>query len=48
MQFSGKGFVSAFFSPLAQSQVDAFIKTALDGGITWFDTAEMYRTSSSG
>jgi aryl-alcohol dehydrogenase-like predicted oxidoreductase len=42
MQFSGKGIISAFFSPLAQTQIDTVIKAAVDGGITWFDTAEMY------
>jgi aryl-alcohol dehydrogenase-like predicted oxidoreductase len=39
MQFSGQGIISAFFPPLPQSQVDVIIKAALDGGITWFDTA---------
>src|SRR5215216_5331589 len=39
-QFSeGKG---TFFPALPQSQVDRIIKTALNGGITWFDTAEGY------
>jgi aryl-alcohol dehydrogenase-like predicted oxidoreductase len=42
MQFSGQGMVSAAFPPLPQTQIDPIIKTALDGGITWFDTAEMY------
>jgi aryl-alcohol dehydrogenase-like predicted oxidoreductase len=42
MQFSGQGMVSAAFPPLPQTQIDRIIKTALDGGITWFDTAEMY------
>jgi aryl-alcohol dehydrogenase-like predicted oxidoreductase len=42
MQFSGQGMVSAAFPPLRQPQVDAIVKAAVDGGITWFDTAEMY------
>ncbi|HZA10538.1 aldo/keto reductase [Mycobacterium sp.] len=43
MQFSGGGLVAAtFFPPIQQSQVDKIVKTALDGGISWFDTAEMY------
>lgn len=42
MQFSGTGMVSAFFPPLPQPQADEIVKTALEGGITWFDTAEMY------
>jgi aryl-alcohol dehydrogenase-like predicted oxidoreductase len=40
-QFSGGG-LGSFFPALPQSQVDAIVKTALDGGITWFDTAEGY------
>lgn len=42
MQFSGSGLISAFFRPLPQSDVDEIVQAALDGGITWFDTAEMY------
>ncbi len=47
VQFSGPGLVSAFFKPLPQPQVDVIVKTALDGGITWFDTAEMYGHGNS-
>ncbi|MGH3674503.1 MAG: aldo/keto reductase [Mycobacterium sp.] len=43
MQFAGPGM----FPPLPQSQVDQIIKAALDGGITWFDTAEMYGRGKS-
>ncbi len=39
-QFAGGGFGS--FWALPQPQVDAIIRAALDGGITWFDTAELY------
>jgi aryl-alcohol dehydrogenase-like predicted oxidoreductase len=39
-QFSGGG-MSTFWE-LPQSQVDTIITAALDGGITWFDTAEGY------
>ena len=46
MQFSGPGIVSRFFLPLPQPQVDAIVNSALDGGITWFDTAEMYGRGS--
>lgn len=42
MQFSGPGIVSKFFPQLPQPEVDQIVKTALAGGITWFDTAEMY------
>ncbi|WP_063737290.1 aldo/keto reductase [Streptomyces sp. RTd22] len=45
-QFSGGG-VSTFYGTLSQSQVDAVIATALDGGITWFDTAEGYGAGRS-
>ncbi|KDN75574.1 aldo/keto reductase [Streptomyces olindensis] len=40
-QFSGGGS-GTFWPALPQSQVDTIVKTALDSGITWFDTAEGY------
>jgi aryl-alcohol dehydrogenase-like predicted oxidoreductase len=43
MQFAGGGLIAAtFFPPIQQTQVDDIVKAALDGGISWFDTAEMY------
>ncbi|MFQ6200373.1 aldo/keto reductase [Streptomyces sp. NPDC000405] len=45
-QFSGGGRSSAF-PALSQSEVDAIIKAALDGGITWYDTAEGYGGGTS-
>ncbi|MBZ4521868.1 aldo/keto reductase [Mycobacterium avium] len=42
MQFSGKGLISALVPAISQTQVDAIVKAALDGGITWFDTAELH------
>ncbi|MFI6735237.1 aldo/keto reductase [Nonomuraea sp. NPDC050451] len=45
-QFSGGG-AGTFWPALPQSQVDAIIKTALDGGISWFDTAEAYGAGRS-
>ena len=40
MQFSAQGILSGFFSPMSQARdADAIVKTALDGGITLFDTA---------
>jgi aryl-alcohol dehydrogenase-like predicted oxidoreductase len=43
MQFSGGGLAAAtFFPSISQVQVDEIVKTALGGGISWFDTAEMY------
>jgi len=47
MQFSGSGFISAFFPPMPQPQADEIVQTALDGGVTWFDTAEMYGRGGS-
>ena len=48
-QFAGaKGFGARFFwdSP-SQEEVDKIVKATLDGGINWFDTAEMYGRGSS-
>jgi aryl-alcohol dehydrogenase-like predicted oxidoreductase len=43
MQFSGGGgLFGMMFSDLEQETMNAIIKAALDGGINWFDTAEMY------
>ena len=43
MQFSGgSGFFGMMFPDLSQETMNAIIKAALDGGINWFDTAEMY------
>jgi len=42
MQFSGPGIVSRFFAEIPQSEVDLVVRTAIRGGINWFDTAEMY------
>jgi len=43
MQFAGgKGMFSAMFPEISQETMNAIIKTALDGGINWFDTAELY------
>jgi aryl-alcohol dehydrogenase-like predicted oxidoreductase len=43
MQFSGdSGLVGRVFTPLAQDAITDVVRTARDGGINWFDTAEMY------
>jgi len=43
MQFSGgAGPFGAGFPIMSQDEKTALVKTALDGGITWFDTAELY------
>lgn len=48
MQFSGGSGVFKFVFPdLSQEQMTAIVKTALDAGINWFDTAEMYGQGKS-
>ena len=43
MQFAGgAGVFGLMFPEISQETMDAIIKAALDGGINWFDTAEMY------
>jgi aryl-alcohol dehydrogenase-like predicted oxidoreductase len=43
MQFAGnKGMFRWVFPNIAQEEMNAIVKTAVDGGINWFDTAEMY------
>jgi len=38
----GKGLMKLYMPDLSQEQVNGIVKAALDGGINWFDTAEMY------
>ena len=43
MQFSGGSFgFNLAFPDLSQEQKNAIVKAALEGGISWFDTAELY------
>jgi aryl-alcohol dehydrogenase-like predicted oxidoreductase len=43
MEFAGgKGLIGRMFPVIPQEEKNAIIKAALDGGINWFDTAEMY------
>jgi len=43
MQFAGgAGMFRAVFPKLSQDTMNDIVKTALDGGINWFDTAELY------
>jgi aryl-alcohol dehydrogenase-like predicted oxidoreductase len=43
MEFSGGGgLVGSAFPVIGQDEKNATIKAALDGGINWFDTAELY------
>jgi aryl-alcohol dehydrogenase-like predicted oxidoreductase len=46
-QFAGKSWISALTPTIAQEHVSTIVKTALDGGITWFDTSEMYGGGTS-
>jgi aryl-alcohol dehydrogenase-like predicted oxidoreductase len=38
----GGGLIGRMFPVIPQEEKNAIIKAALDGGINWFDTAEMY------
>jgi aryl-alcohol dehydrogenase-like predicted oxidoreductase len=38
----GGGLIGRMFPVISQEDKNAIIKAALDGGINWFDTAEMY------
>ncbi|MBE3066045.1 MAG: aldo/keto reductase [Chloroflexi bacterium] len=38
----GGGLIGRMFPVIPQDEKNAIIKAALDGGINWFDTAEMY------
>lgn len=43
MQFAGgKGMFKMMYPELSQATMETIIKSAWDGGINWFDTAEMY------
>jgi aryl-alcohol dehydrogenase-like predicted oxidoreductase len=42
-QFSeGKGGATGTWAPVSDEEADAIVRAALDGGINWFDTAELY------
>ena len=43
----GKGLFGLAFPQLSRNEKNAIIKAALDGGINWFDTAEMYGLGES-
>ena len=48
MQFAGgAGIFGMMFPEISQETMDGIIRTALDGGINWFDTAEMYGSGRS-
>lgn len=48
MQFSGgSGIFGMAFPDLSQEDMTQIVQAALDGGINWFDTAEMYGLGNS-
>ncbi len=42
MQFAGPGLGAQFYPELDGTTIGSVVKSALDSGINWFDTAEMY------
>lgn len=43
MEFAGGGkLMGPVFPVIPQTDKNAIVKAALDGGINWFDTAELY------
>lgn len=47
-QFSnGRGLIGGYWSSIAERGVSEIVKTTLDGGINWFDTAEIYGRGGS-
>ncbi|MCD0446607.1 aldo/keto reductase [Glycomyces sp. A-F 0318] len=42
MQFSNIGAGGRFYGATSRDTATAIVRTALDGGVDWFDTAEMY------
>ncbi len=48
MQFAGgKGMFRFMFPGIPQSEKDAIVRTAFEGGINWYDTAELYGSGRS-
>jgi len=43
----GIGFLRFMYRKIPQNTIDQIVKAALDGGINWFDTAEIYGRGSS-
>jgi aryl-alcohol dehydrogenase-like predicted oxidoreductase len=43
----GGGFLGRMFPVIPQDEKNAIIKAALDGGVNWFDTAEIYGSGVS-
>lgn len=48
MQFAGgRGVFKAAYGEISQNEMNHIIQSAMEGGITWFDTAEIYGGGSS-
>src|SRR5512140_1094974 len=48
MEFSGGGGLMGFaFPTINQEEKNATVKAGLDGGVNWFDTAELYGSGVS-
>ncbi|MFD0468383.1 aldo/keto reductase [Nonomuraea thailandensis] len=48
MQFAGTANVARWMvRPIGQETATSVVRAALDGGVTWFDTAEMYGNGHS-
>ena len=48
MQFAGgRGFFKFFLAPIAPDCMDEIVQVALDNGINWIDTAEIYGGGAS-
>ncbi|MFC1791916.1 aldo/keto reductase, partial [Gemmatimonadota bacterium] len=47
-QFSaGKGLIGGYWEALSQERVQSIVRVSLEGGVTWFDTAEAYGNGAS-
>lgn len=47
MQFSGEGVFTAYMPALSREEKNQIVKAALEGGVNWFDTAEIYGMGAS-
>ncbi|WP_020576868.1 aldo/keto reductase [Actinopolymorpha alba] len=47
MQFAGRGIGERYYPALEKDTVTSIVRSALDGGVNWFDTAEMYGRGNS-
>lgn len=46
-QFAGRGYSRMVWNSPLQEEVNNIVKSSLDGGINWFDTAELYGRGAS-